>query len=81
MYVQSRSGLIILSKTPIILKALNPTLDGYRSKISDLGPRLETFDLKRLIDHLTDKTEITAEEINVIKFGREMIDVFADLIF
>jgi integrase len=60
-------------KDPIILTAIYPTLTDYRNKISDLGPKLETFDLPRLIKYLTDKMEIAAEEINVISFGRNMI--------
>jgi hypothetical protein len=60
-------------KDPIILNAISPTLKDYREKISELGPKLEVFDLPRLINYLTNKMEITAEEINVIKFGRNMI--------
>jgi len=60
-------------KDPIILNAIYPTLKDYREKISDLGPKLEVFDLPRLIDYLTNKTAITADEINVIAFGRKMI--------
>jgi hypothetical protein len=60
-------------KDPIILNAIYPTLKDYREKISDLGPKLEVFDLPRLIKYLTNKTEITADEINVIAFGRKMI--------
>jgi len=60
-------------KDPIILNAIYPTLKDYREKISDLGPKLEVFDLPRLINYLTNKTEITADEINVISFGRRMI--------
>jgi hypothetical protein len=60
-------------KDPVILKAIYPTLTEYRDKISDLGPKLEVLDLPRLIKYLTDKMEITAEEINVITFGRKMI--------
>jgi hypothetical protein len=60
-------------KDPIILNAIYPTLKDYREKISELGPKLEVFDLQRLINYLTNKTEITADEINVIAFGRKMI--------
>jgi len=61
-------------KDPIILKALNPVLDDYRTKISDLGPKLELYSLPRLIKYLTDKGNITADEINVIEFGLQRID-------
>jgi hypothetical protein len=61
-------------KDPIILKALNPVLDEYRTKISDLGPKLELYSLPRLIKYLTDKGNITADEINVIEFGTQRID-------
>jgi len=61
-------------KDPIILKALNPVLDDYRSKISDLGPKLELYNLPRLIAYLTNKVIKTADEINVIAFGRRRIE-------
>ena len=61
-------------KDPIILKSLNPILDDYRTKISELGPKLELYNLPRLIDHLTNKAVKTAEQINVIEFGRNRIE-------
>lgn len=60
-------------KDPVILKALNPVLDDYRTKISELGPKLETYSLRRLMDYLQDKEIKTAEEINIIEFGRKRI--------
>jgi hypothetical protein len=48
-------------KDAIILNAIYPTLKDYREKISELGPKLEVFDLQRLINYLTNKTEISPE--------------------
>ena len=61
-------------KDPIILKAVNPTLDEYRTKISELGPKLELFDTARLVKHLTSHQIKSAEEINVINFGLNKIE-------
>jgi integrase len=61
-------------KDPIILKMVNPVLDEYRTKISELGPRLELYDLSRLVNYLTNADITKAEEINVIKFGRKRIE-------
>lgn len=60
-------------KDPVVLNSIYPTIMEYRMKIGELGPKLEVFDLPRLIKYLTGEVEITAEEINVIKFGRKMI--------
>jgi hypothetical protein len=56
-------------KDPIILKAVNPVLDDYRTKISELGPKLELYDVERLIDYLVNDGAISAEQINVIEFA------------
>jgi hypothetical protein len=60
-------------KDPIVLNAISPIIRDYRTKIGELGPKLDVYDLPRLIKYLTGEVEITAEEINVIKFGRKMI--------
>ena len=62
-------------KDPIILKSLNPVLDEYRTKITALGPKLEIYSLPRLINFLKNKEIKTADEINVIEFGRNRIEV------
>ncbi|WP_183580197.1 phage integrase SAM-like domain-containing protein [Mucilaginibacter sp. X5P1] len=61
-------------KDPIVLKSINPVLDDYRTKISELGVKLELFDVARLVDYLTNKGVVTADEINIIEFGRERIE-------
>jgi len=60
-------------KDPIVFKAVSGVVNNYRSKISDLGPKLETYDLARLVNYLTAKDVISAEKINVIEFGRRKI--------
>jgi hypothetical protein len=60
-------------KDPVVLNSIYPTIVEYRAKIGELGPKLEVYDLPRLIKYLTGEIEITAEEINVIKFGRKII--------
>ncbi|MDB5014272.1 MAG: recombinase [Daejeonella sp.] len=60
-------------KDPIILKIINPVLDNYRSRISDLGERLATYDAKSLFDYLK-VGEMKAEKINVIEFGKSRIE-------
>ncbi len=56
-------------KDAFVLKCINPIVDEYRTKISELGTKLELFDLPRLIKYLTNKGIKIAEEINVIEFG------------
>lgn len=61
-------------KDPIILKSLNPVLDDYRTKISELGPKLELYSLSFLINYLTNKGIKSADEINIIEFGLQRIE-------
>lgn len=68
---QIRSDYTI--KDPLILKVLNPVLDEYRSKISELGQKVEWYDLSMLVDLLTKKRITTADEINVIDFAEQKI--------
>lgn len=49
-------------------------LDDYRTKISDLVPKHELYSLPRLMNYLTEKGTITADEINIIEFGLQRID-------
>lgn len=61
-------------KDPIILKILNPIIDDYRTKVSELGSKLTNYSLSQLVDYLTGVGIITAEEINVIAFGLAKIE-------
>jgi integrase len=51
-----------------ILSTLNPVLDGYRRKISELGEKLNFHTAKSLTD-LLKNGEVKAETINFIAFG------------
>ena len=64
---QIRSDYTI--KDPIVLKIVNPVVDDYRTKISELGPKLELYDVFRLGTYLTNDVAITADQINVIEFA------------
>ncbi|MDB4920751.1 hypothetical protein [Mucilaginibacter sp.] len=55
-------------KDPIVLKAINPFLDDYRTKITDLKLKLNQYDVNNLINFLTDQGIKSAEEINIIEF-------------
>jgi hypothetical protein len=61
-------------KDPIILNAVNPVVDGYRLKISQLGPKLESYNIAQLVDYLTDSSIKTSSQINIIEFGRKKIE-------
>jgi integrase len=61
-------------KDPIVLKSINPVLDEYRTMISDLGAKLDLYDLNELINYLTKKGVVTADDINIIAFGRTQIE-------
>jgi integrase len=61
-------------KDPIALKNLNPVIDEYRTKIVELGPKLELLDVERLVKHLMGKTVKTADDINIVEFGRNRIE-------
>jgi len=58
---------------PTILRALNPVIDDFRSKIAELGPKLEVYSLERLLMCLEDKEIKDADQINVIEFGRNRV--------
>lgn len=60
-------------KDTFILDLINPILKSYREKISDLGIKISYFDSKSLADYLESGGQVKAEDINVIKFGREQI--------
>ncbi len=55
-----------------ILTILNPVIDSYRKRISELGESLELYTSKSLAEYLT-RTEATAESIYIIAFGGEQI--------
>ncbi|WP_183580640.1 phage integrase SAM-like domain-containing protein [Mucilaginibacter sp. X5P1] len=61
-------------KDPIILRAINPVIDGYRTKISELGPKLELYNMSRLINYLTNNDVTAADQVNVIEFGRKKVE-------
>jgi hypothetical protein len=61
-------------KDPIILRAINPVIDGYRTKISELGPKLELYNMSRLINYLTNNDLTAADQVDVIEFGRKRIE-------
>lgn len=62
-------------KDPIINQMLNPTLDGYRVKIGELGTRVKQFDPDSLVKYLqADLQKLTPDDINVIEFGRNQIE-------
>lgn len=61
-------------KDPVVLKMVNPVLDEYRTKITELGPKVELYSLKQLVNVLTNRGIKTADEINVIEFGRGRIE-------
>jgi integrase len=61
-------------KDPIILKLMNPVLDDYREKISELGSKLELYNVRELADFLIAGEPITADEINIISFGINRIE-------
>ena len=61
-------------KDPIILKAVNPVIDEYRTKISELGPKLELYDVFRLGSYLTNEGALTADQINIIEFAYGRIE-------
>lgn len=60
-------------KDPLVLKEVNPILDDYRTKIGELGTKLETYDLPKLVDYLSNKCIKSADEINVIDFAADRI--------
>jgi len=59
-------------KDQFILSALNPVLDGYRKKISELGEKLNFHTAKSLTD-LLKHGELRAETINFIAFGWSVV--------
>src|SRR6202000_382738 len=61
-------------KDSFILTALNPVIDGYRAKISELGPKLEFYNMSRLVNYLTNNDVTAANQINVIEFGRKKVE-------
>jgi len=61
-------------KDAIILNAVNPVVNGYRLKISQLGPTLESYNIAQLVDYLTGSSIKTSSQINIIEFGRKKIE-------
>lgn len=59
-------------KDEFILTILNPVVDSFRKRISELGESLELYTSKSLVAYLT-MCEETAETINIIAFGEEQI--------
>jgi len=59
-------------KDQFILSALNPVLDGYRKKISELGEKLNAHTAKSLTD-LLKNGELKPESINFIAFGWSVV--------
>lgn len=59
-------------KDPFIMTAINPLLGEYRTKISDLGERLNFHSAQSLRDFLI-KGELRAETINFIEFGWSVV--------
>lgn len=60
-----------------ILTILNPVIDSFRKRISELGESLELHTSKSLVEYLT-RSEDTAECINIIAFGEEQIRLLDD---
>lgn len=59
-------------KDPFIMTAINPMLGEYRTKISDLGEKLNFHSAQSLRDFLV-KGELKAEAINFIEFGWSVV--------
>jgi integrase len=61
-------------KDTFILKLLNPVLDDYRTKVSDMGSRIGFYNAKSLAVYLSTGGLKKPEDINVIEFGRTRIE-------
>ncbi len=68
---QLRSDLAIKDQT--LLSMLNPVLDGYRKKISELGEKLQRYTAESLTRLLTEG-ELVPEKINILEFGAKRIN-------
>ena len=60
-------------KDPIIIQLMNPVLDEYRCRISQLGKRVSCFDADGLAKWLISGEQKGAEEINLIEFGENKV--------
>lgn len=60
-------------KDPIIIKLMNPVLDEYRCRISQLGKRVSHFDADGLAKWLISGEQRGADEINLIEFGENKV--------
>jgi len=61
-------------KDPNLLAMLEPVLTQYRKKIGEIGAKLDSFSSKKLAGNLVGKKELTADDINVVDFGRKRIE-------
>lgn len=61
-------------KDQIILDLIHPMLKEYRAKITELGPKLELFDIERLVKYLTQKQVKSSDDVNIIAFGKKRIE-------
>jgi|GEM_PF-99441 len=60
-------------KDPFLMTLINPVVDGFRKKISELGEeKIDLLDVYGVVDYLK-KKELTAERINIIEFGETQI--------
>lgn len=60
-------------KDHFILDLLHPVLKEYRDKISGLGSKLSFYTHNTLAIFLQSGGQISAEQINIVEFGRERI--------